>query len=91
MCIHYHSVSDYINKMSDIADWFKRLPFFTKWWLTLTAGCTLLGRFGLLKAYHLVLLYEPFIKQFQVRSVVDQRLVHYHIWNYESGHFSGII
>jgi hypothetical protein len=55
--------------MSDIADWFKRLPFFTRWWLALTAGFTLLGRFGIFKAHQLVLLYEPFIKQFQVISL----------------------
>jgi derlin-1 len=64
--------------MSDIADWFKRLPFFTRWWLSLTAGFTLCGRFGIFKAYQLVLLYEPFIKQFQVRPYVQLRLMRYH-------------
>jgi derlin-1 len=64
--------------MSDIADWFKQLPLFTRWWLALTAGFSLFGRFGILKGYQLVLLYEPFIKQFQVRSNVKLRLMQYH-------------
>jgi len=65
--------------MSDIADWFKRLPFFTRWWLVLTVGFSLFGRFGILKPYHLMLLYEPFIKQFQVRPHVKLRLMQHHI------------
>ncbi|KAJ4447076.1 hypothetical protein ANN_09065, partial [Periplaneta americana] len=69
----------YLDKMSDIADWFKRLPLFTRWWLALTAGFSLLGRFGIFKAYQLVLLYEPFIKQFQVKysSIFDGRPADY--------------
>lgn len=53
--------------MSDLGDWFKGIPFFTRWWLALTVGFTLFGRFGIFKSHQLVLLYEPFIKQFQVR------------------------
>ncbi|KAJ9587886.1 hypothetical protein L9F63_018667 [Diploptera punctata] len=52
--------------MSDITDWFKSLPIFTRWWLALTIVFSLFGRFGILKAHQLVLLYEPFIKQFQI-------------------------
>jgi hypothetical protein len=52
--------------MSDLGDWFKGIPFFTRWWLGLTVVFTLCGRFGILKGHQLVLLYEPFIKQFQV-------------------------
>jgi len=65
--------------MSDIADWFKRLPFFTRWWLALTVGFSIFGRFGILKPYYLALLYEPFIKQFQVRPRVKLRLMQHHI------------
>jgi hypothetical protein len=96
--------TEYIDRMSDIADWFKRLPLFTRWWLALTAGFSLLGRFGIFKPYQLVLLYEPFIKQFQVISFVNQHLVQYKIWNkcnfklmcilghfFLFGHFSGIM
>jgi hypothetical protein len=64
------SLTEYINEMSDFGDWFTRIPFFTRWWLALTAGFTLCGRFGILKGYQLVLLYEPFIKQFQVRFLL---------------------
>lgn len=54
--------------MSDIARWFKGLPTFTRYWLGLTLGFSILGRFGLLKAHQLILLYEPFIKYFQVSA-----------------------
>lgn len=52
--------------MSDLGEWFKGIPFFTRWWLALTAAFTLLARFGILRGHHLVLRYEPFIKQFQI-------------------------
>lgn len=52
--------------MSDLSDWFKSVPIFTRWWLGSTVGFSLLGRFGLLKAQNLILLYEPFIHRFQV-------------------------
>nr|CAD7394119.1 unnamed protein product [Timema cristinae] len=51
--------------MSDIAQWFKNLPIFTRYWLGLTAAFSLLGRFGLLSAKYLILQYEPFLKGFQ--------------------------
>jgi derlin-1 len=52
--------------MSDIAQWFNSLPIFTRYWLGLTGLFTLLGRFGILGAQYLYLLYEPFIRRFQV-------------------------
>lgn len=52
--------------MTDIAQWFKNLPIFTRYWLGLTAGFSLFGRFGFFKAYNLILLYEPFIHRFQI-------------------------
>lgn len=51
--------------MSDIGDWFRSVPFFTRYWLALTVGFTLVGRFGLLNPYNLILLYEP-LKRFQI-------------------------
>lgn len=51
--------------MSDFNDWFKSLPQFTKWWLTLTLSFSLLGRFGILRPEHLILWYEA-LKNFQV-------------------------
>lgn len=52
--------------MSDIADWFKSLPIFTRWWLGLTVGFSILGRFGLIHNYSLILAYEPFVHKFQI-------------------------
>lgn len=52
--------------MTDLGDWFQSVPFFTRYWLALTAGISILGRFGLVNPYYLILLYEP-LKQFQVK------------------------
>ncbi|XP_054274176.1 derlin-1-like [Macrosteles quadrilineatus] len=52
--------------MSELSDWFNSVPIFTRWWLSLTAGLSLLGRFKLLNAYHLILAYEPLIHRFQI-------------------------
>ncbi|CAG0891035.1 unnamed protein product [Darwinula stevensoni] len=52
--------------MSDIANWFKSLPIVTRCWFGFTIAFTLLGRFGLLSPYYLMLLHEPFIKRFQI-------------------------
>ncbi|GJQ78300.1 hypothetical protein Trydic_g22139 [Trypoxylus dichotomus] len=51
--------------MSDLGDWYRGVPFFTRYWLTLTVAFTLLGRFGLVNPYNLILLYEP-LKKFQI-------------------------
>lgn len=51
--------------MTDIADWFRNVPPFTRYWLALTAGFTVLGRFGIFKPNNLILLYEP-LKRFQL-------------------------
>lgn len=67
MDVCVRSLTDHINEMSDLGEWFKGIPFFTRWWLALTAAFTLFGRFGIVKSYQLTLLYEPFIKKFQVR------------------------
>lgn len=34
--------------MTDVSVWYKNLPIFTKYWLSLTAGISLLARFGIL-------------------------------------------
>jgi len=52
--------------MSEITDWFKGLPTFTRFWFGLTVGTSLLGKFGLLHPRNLVLLYEPFVQKFQI-------------------------
>lgn len=52
--------------MSDFSEWYNRVPFFTKWWLTLTIGFSLAGRMGFFKPLSMVLLYSPFIHEFQI-------------------------
>lgn len=52
--------------MSDISQWFQNLPTFTRHWLGLTVGISLIGRFGLLKPQYLILLHEPLINGFEV-------------------------
>jgi len=50
----------------DIQDWFKSLPFFTRYWFGGTVLFTLLGRFGILPAHWLILHWEPLWHQFQI-------------------------
>uniref|UniRef100_A0A6M2DY61 Derlin n=1 Tax=Xenopsylla cheopis TaxID=163159 RepID=A0A6M2DY61_XENCH len=52
--------------MSDIGQWFKNLPLFTRHWLGLTLAFSLLGRFGLLKPEYLYLLYDKFVNELQI-------------------------
>lgn len=52
--------------MSDFNTWYRSIPLFTRWWLTLTLGFTLAGRFGILRPLDLALLYEPFIYRFHL-------------------------
>lgn len=51
--------------MTDFADWFNTVPLFTRYWLAGTVGLSILGRFGLLNPYYLILMYEP-LKSFQI-------------------------
>ena len=50
----------------DIQDWFKSLPFFTRYWFGGTVLFTLLGRFGILPASWLFLFWEPLWYKFQI-------------------------
>ena len=52
--------------MSDVGDWFKSMPIFTRYWLSLTIAFSLIGRFRIISALNLVLLYEPFIHNFEI-------------------------
>uniref|UniRef100_A0A0V0G5Z3 Derlin n=1 Tax=Triatoma dimidiata TaxID=72491 RepID=A0A0V0G5Z3_TRIDM len=52
--------------MSDIGTWYRSLPIFTRSWLSLSLVFTLLGRFGIFKPQQVILLYDPFIKNFQI-------------------------
>lgn len=51
--------------MSDLSNWFRSVPLFTRYWFALTVAFTLLGRFKILNPYYLVLFYEP-LKRFQI-------------------------
>jgi len=52
--------------MAEIADWFKSLPFFTRYWFGGTVALSLAGRFGLLPAQLLLLNYHQIFSQFQI-------------------------
>ena len=52
--------------MSDVGDWFNSLPIFTRYWLLLTGCLSLIGRFGLVNPYTLVLTYDPFVHNFEI-------------------------
>lgn len=52
--------------MTDISVWYKNLPVFTKYWLSLTVGISLLARFGILQGYWLHLASELVFQKFQV-------------------------
>lgn len=42
--------------MTDISEWYQRLPIFTRYWLSLTVGISLLARFGILPQSYLMLI-----------------------------------
>jgi len=56
--------------MTDVSVWFKSLPFFTKYWLTLTVGISLVARFGLISNFWLFLDSEFVIYKFQIWRLV---------------------
>lgn len=51
---------------SDFSDWYKAIPQISRYWFTGSVVLPLLSRFGILGAYSLVLLFEPFIYKFQI-------------------------
>ena len=50
---------------SDIQDWFKSLPIFTRYWFGGTIIFTLLGRFSLLNPRWLILGWDLFITRLE--------------------------
>lgn len=52
--------------MGDLGQWFKSLPPMTRYWFGGTVAFSLLGRFGILQPYLLILNYEPLFYSFQV-------------------------
>ncbi|XP_030759401.1 derlin-1 [Sitophilus oryzae] len=59
--------------MSDLGDWYRGIPRFTKAWFTGTVAFTLLGRFGLLNPVNLILIYEA-VKKAQIWRLVTSVL-----------------
>jgi len=51
--------------MDAVRQWFAGLPFFTRYWFVLSIAFPLLGRFGLISPYY-VILNDLFIKKFQI-------------------------
>ena len=51
---------------NDISNWFTSIPYITRWWFGLSIIVPLMGRFGLLSAYYMVLLFNQLVFQFQV-------------------------
>lgn len=52
--------------MAEIADWFRSLPVFTRYWFGLSVVFPVLGRFRLVNPQHLVLSYDHFVRGFQI-------------------------
>lgn len=59
--------------MSDLGEWFRSIPQFTRYWFAGSIIFPLLGRFGILNPYSLILLYEP-LKRFQIWRLVTSVL-----------------
>lgn len=56
--------------MTDVSVWYKNLPIFTKYWLSLTAGISLLTRFGILQGEWLYLAPYFIYHKFQLWRLV---------------------
>lgn len=56
--------------MTDIAEWFRSLPTFTRYWFSLSIFFPLIGRFGLIHPSYFLLLSDPVFKKFQLWRLV---------------------
>ena len=52
--------------MSELADWFKSLPLFTRHWFGFTVALSIIGRFGIFNPGYLFLDYYRFVNSFHV-------------------------
>lgn len=52
--------------MSDIGDWFRSIPFITRYWFAGSIAVPLIGKLGLINPALLVLWPEAFFHKFQV-------------------------
>jgi derlin-1 len=51
---------------NEFRDWYQSIPKITRGWFTASIALPLIGRLGLLNPYTLILLFEPFVKNFHV-------------------------
>ncbi|CAK1543462.1 unnamed protein product [Leptosia nina] len=56
--------------MSDFKDWFNSIPFFTRYWLACTVVLSILGKFGILNYYFLVLDFNAVLYRFQLWRLI---------------------
>lgn len=61
---------------NELTDWFKNIPFFTRYWLALTVGISILAKFGILPAAYLYLDSVFLFKKFQVSFFIVLIFVH---------------
>lgn len=54
--------------MSELSDWFKSIPLFTRSWLGLTVGLSLLAKVNLVNYLNLILHYKEVIYRFHVSN-----------------------
>lgn len=59
--------------MSDLGDWFKSVPFITRYWFGGSIAVPLIGKLGLISPVYLVLWPEAFFHRFQVRTSNTRR------------------
>lgn len=60
--------------MSEFRDWYYRVPFFTRHWLTWTIVLSLFAKFGFIDGFYLRLYLGPFISQFHV-SIIQMKYI----------------
>ncbi|XP_065676587.1 derlin-1-like [Hydra vulgaris] len=51
---------------NDIGDWFRSIPIVTRWWFSSSIAFPLLGRFGILKLYYMILDFHLVVYKFQI-------------------------
>lgn len=52
--------------MTDISEWYKHVPIFTKYWLSLSVGFSIVAKFGILAPSHLILRPELIFSKLQI-------------------------
>lgn len=55
--------------MGDFSDWYNSIPYFTKYWFTLSTVVPLLERLGIVNAYLMLLDWKLFFYKFQVKNL----------------------